>query len=253
MSAPRRERLLIWVCIALVIALAWAYLVLLDRQMTSEMRATGMDLRMVMAVPHGAGDLALTFVMWTVMMVGMMAGSAAPVLLLFAGAQAARGANRIPFAVPAFGAGYLAVWTGFSAVAALAQEALHRGAQLSMAMAAASPRVAGAILVAAGIYQLTPFKSACLAHCRSPLGFLMGHWRDGVQGAFRMGMSHGTYCLGCCWALMAVLFAVGVMNLICVAALMVLVLVEKIGPAGVLVARVAGVMMIVGGISVAIA
>jgi len=149
--------------------------------------------------------------------------------------------------VPSFGLGYLAVWTGFSACAAIAQEALHRAALLSGGMAASSPRVAGAILIAAGAYQLTPFKGACLTWCRSPLGFLMSNWRDGALGAFRMGLSHGLYCLGCCWALMCVLFAVGVMNLLWVAGLTALVLLEKVGPLGAVAARVTGVIMIAVG------
>jgi predicted metal-binding membrane protein len=118
---------------------------------------------------------------------------------------------------------------------------------LSPMMAASSPRVGGAILLAAGVYQLTPFKRACLTHCRSPLGFLMTHWRGGTRGALLMGLRHGAYCLGCCWALMGVLFAVGVMNLLWVAALTVFVLVEKSGPAGIVIARAAGAAMIAWG------
>jgi len=205
------------------------------------------DMGMKMDMPWTAADVLFTFAMWAVMMVGMMAVSAAPVTLLFAGMHRARGAPRWPFVVFSFGAGYLLVWIGFSAGAALAQWALHRAAMLSPAMTTSSPRLGGAILIAAGVYQLTPFKGACLTHCRSPLGFLMSRWRDGTAGALRMGIAHGTYCLGCCWALMCVLFAVGVMNLVWVAAMAILVLVEKIAPAGALVARAAGVAMITAG------
>jgi len=151
-------------------------------------------------------------------------------------------------ALPSFGLGYLAVWAGFSACAAIAQEALHRAALLSPGMAASSPRTAGAIWIAAGVYQLTPYKGACLTWCRSPLGFLMSSWRDGALGAFRMGLRHGLHCLGCCWALMCVLFAVGVMNLLWVAALTALVLLEKVGPFGAMAARVTGVIMIAVGV-----
>jgi predicted metal-binding membrane protein len=249
-AAPRRDRFLIWACIVLVTALAWAYLVHLDRQMSSSMAHDRMmaEMGMTMDMPRTTADVFFTFAMWVVMMVGMMAGAAAPMLLLFAGAQAGLGSQRTPMALPLFGLGYLTVWVGFSACAALAQEALHRAAMLSPAMAAASPRLSGAILIAAGAYQLTPFKGACLTRCRSPLGFLMTGWRDGAFGAFRMGLAHGTYCLGCCWALMGVLFAVGVMNLLWVAALTVLVLIEKVGPWGHTVARVAGAAIIVFGI-----
>jgi predicted metal-binding membrane protein len=133
-------------------------------------------------------------------------------------------------------------------VAAVAQWGLHQAAMLSAAMATSSGRLSGAILIVAGAYQLTSWKSRCLTHCRSPLGFLMTNWRDGTIGAFRMGFRHGAYCLGCCWALMCVLFVVGVMNLIWVAALTGFVLIEKIGPAGAIVARVAGAAMVVIGI-----
>jgi predicted metal-binding membrane protein len=201
---------------------------------------------MEMDMPWKAADVFFTFAMWGVMMVGMMTASAAPVMLLFAGMHAGRG-HRAPRAVFAFGSGYLLVWTAFSAGATLAHWALHQAAMLSPAMTTSSARLGGAILISAGVYQLTPFKAACLTHCRSPLGFLMSHWRDGTVGALRMGIEHGTYCLGCCWALMCVLFVVGVMNLVWVAAMMIFVLVEKIGPAGAPVARVAGVAMIAAG------
>ena len=115
-------------------------------------------------------------------------------------------------------------------------------------MAASSPRLGGAILIAAGAYQLTPWKGKCLSHCRSPLGFLMTNWRDGKLGAFQMGIHHGAFCLGCCWALMCVLFVVGVMNLVWVAALTGFVLIEKTGPAGVIIARAAGAAMVLLGI-----
>src|SRR4029077_18819537 len=153
-----------------------------------------------------------------------------------------------PRVVFAFGAGYLLVWTVLSAGAALAQWVMHQAAMLSPAMTTSSARLSGVILIAAGMYQLTPFKGACLSHCRSPLGFLMTSWHDGAIGAFRMGLAHGCHCLGCCWALMCVLFAVGVMNLLWVAALTALVLLEKIGPLGAIAARVTGVIMIAVGV-----
>ncbi len=249
MILSRRDRVIISSCLVFLTALAWTYLVHLDHQMSTAMeydRAMA-DMGMTMDRPWSAADVFFTFAMWVVMMVGMMTASAAPVMLLFAGMHAGRGAQRTPRVVFAFGAGYLLVWTLFSAGAALAQWALHQMAMLSPSMTTSSARLGGTILIAAGVYQLTPFKGACLTHCRSPLGFLMSHWRDGKAGALRMGIEHGTYCLGCCWALMCVLFVVGVMNLAWVAALTIVVLLEKIGPAGVFVARVAGVAMIASG------
>jgi predicted metal-binding membrane protein len=248
-TLPRRDRLLIQACVAGIVLLAWAYLLHLDRQMSSSMTYDTMMEQMGMSTirPWGPADLFFTFLMWTIMMVGMMAGSAMPVLLLFASARA-RLEPAVRSSVLLFGSGYLATWAGFSACAALAQWALHKASLLSPAMAASNPRLAGAILIAAGVYQLTPIKGSCLTQCRSPLGFLMTNWRDGRLGALRMGMRHGTYCLGCCWALMCVLFAVGVMNLIWVAALTVFVLAEKIGPGGTLLPRAAGAVMIVAGL-----
>jgi predicted metal-binding membrane protein len=195
-----------------------------------------------------AADVFFVFAMWAVMMAGMMSASAVPVLLLFVEARKARLQRQPYLETLLFGSGYLAVWTAFSVAAALCQWVLHQLTLLSPEMAAASPVLGGAILVAAGVYQLTPMKGACLSHCRSPLGFLMTNWRDGAAGAFRMGSRHGIYCLGCCWALMAILFAVGVMNLVWVGVLTVFVLIEKIGPAGRAVSRVAGVVTIVAGI-----
>jgi len=231
-------------------ALAWAYLIHLDRQMSATMlEGQAMaEMGMSMDVPWTITDAVFTFVMWTVMMVAMMTPSAAPVVLIFAGMQRKQTGRRLPLGLLVFGAGYLLVWSGFSAVAAAAQWALHQAAMLSPVMTAASPWVGGGILIVAGIYQLTPSKRACLTHCQSPLGFLMSHWRNGTAGALRMGVAHGAYCLGCCWALMCVLFVVGVMNLVWVAALSVFVLVEKVSPAGQTIARLAGAAMVAAGV-----
>ena len=252
-ALARRERILISACLVIVTALAWGYLVHLDRQMSSSMEYDRMmrEMGMNMNMPWTAADVFFTFTMWVVMMVGMMAGSAAPVLLLFGSARRARGPQGVPLAIFSFGAGYLLVWVGFSGCAALVQWALHHAAMLSPMMAASSTRLGGAILIGAGLYQLTPVKGACLTHCRSPLSFLVLHWRDGNVGALKMGIRHGAYCLGCCCALMGVLFVVGVMNLVWVAVLTAFVLVEKIGPAGAVVARTAGALMIVFGLLLA--
>jgi predicted metal-binding membrane protein len=245
-ALPRRDRVVIASCIGLVCVLAWAYLVYLHHQMSSVAAAATsmMEMGMRMDAPWRVSDAFFTFAMWTVMMVGMMTASAGPVLLLFAATQARRAEHGVPAAVLMFGLGYITLWVGFSVCATLVQWALHRAALLSPAVAAASPRLAGALLIAAGVYQLTPLKRACLTHCQTPLGFLMSHWQDGAGGAFRMGLRHGVYCLGCCWALMGVLFAVGVMNLAWVAVLTTFILVEKLGESGARVARVGGAVLI---------
>jgi predicted metal-binding membrane protein len=244
-----RDRGLIASCIVLITLLAWTYLVHLHRPLTSpaagDSRMAGMG--MVMDRPWGAGDLLLTFLMWSVMMVGMMALSALPVLLLFARMHAQREGGVAP-AVPSFGLGYLIVWLAFSACATAAQWALHQAALLSPTMATTSTTIAGVILITAGVYQLTPLKNRCLTHCQSPLGFLMSHWRDGWGGAFLMGWRHGIFCLGCCWALMLVLFVVGVMNLAWVGVLTLFILAEKLGPAGARLSRAGGAILLVLGV-----
>jgi predicted metal-binding membrane protein len=245
---PPYTPIILWAIAALTI-LSWAYLIHLSREMSEAAAAETMTAAMGMAVdrPWTPTDVVLAFVMWTVMMIGMMAPSATPVLMLAASARPPRDDQHPLATVLGFGAGYGLVWVGFSAVATLVQWALHDAALLSPAMTAASPRLAGAILIGAGLYQLTPLKNVCLTHCRSPIDFLMTHWRSGATGAVRMGAHHGAYCLGCCWALMAVLFAVGVMNLAWVAALAMLVLVEKVAPHAVTISRAAGVAMLVFG------
>lgn len=240
-------RRVIGLALAAVTLLAWVYLFHLSRQMSAAAADETMMAAMGMAVTAEwtRSDVFLTFVMWTVMMVGMMAPSVTPVLLL--AANAPRSERHVIPPVLLFGAGYLLVWVGFSAIATITQWLLHAGALLSPAMAASSPRIAGAILIGAGLYQLTPLKNMCLTHCRSPIDFLMSHWRGGRAGPIRMGLHHGLHCLGCCWALMAVLFAVGVMNLLWVAGLALFVLVEKMMPATVHVSRMAGAALLIAG------
>ena len=206
-----------------------------------------MGMGMRMNAPWASADFFFTFTMWTVMMIGMMTPSATPVLLVFAASHVRRAERGVPVAVGAFGLGYIGVWAGFSAIATLAQWALHQTALLSPLMATTSPRLAAALVIAAGIYQLTPLKRACLTHCQTPMGFLMSHWRDGTAGAFRMGLQHGLYCVGCCWVLMCVLFAVGVMNLGWVAVLSAFILFEKLGLGGNSISRIGGVLLIGAG------
>ena len=242
---PRRDRILIATCILLICVLAWAYLVYLGRQATPRAASASpmAGMGMAMGGPSGVAGFLLTFTMWAVMMVGMMGPSAAPMLLLFAASRAQRGERGLPTTALLFGLGYLTIWLGFSVGATFTHWALQQAMLLSSTMAVGSPHVAGALFIAAGAYQLTPFKNACLEHCQTPMGFLMSHWREGPGGAFQMGVRHGLYCLGCCWVLMALLFAVGVMNLIGVAVLAVFILTERVGQ-GAVVARVGGAAMI---------
>jgi len=239
----RRPRLLIGTALAAIVGLSWLYLAGIARDMAA------MDPDMTMP-PMGARDLALLLAMWCVMMAGMMLPSAAPMILTFAAINQRRRQRGQPYVPTAlFTAGYLAAWGGFSVAATLAQWALEGLALLApMAMKTTSPLLAGSLLIAAGLYQLTPLKQVCLTHCRSPFDFLVNHWRDGAAGAWRMGWSHGLYCLGCCWILMALLFVVGAMDLLWVAGFAALVLVEKLVPIGLWIARASGVGLVTWGV-----
>lgn len=231
--------------LAVLSSLAWAYTAYLAWDMGR------MDMEMAMPQMQGWGpvEYLLMFVMWAVMMVAMMVPSAAPMVLMFANVNRRRREQERPY-VPTgvFLAGYLAVWTAFSLIATLAQGALHEAALLSPMMVSTSPIFGGVLLLAAGIFQWTPLKHACLRHCRSPLSVILSEWREeGARGAFIMGLRHGAYCTGCCWFLMALLFVAGVMNLLWVAAIAGFVLVEKVAPAGHWVGRTGGVVLIVVG------
>ena len=212
---------------------------------------TDMDMPgMVMPMPQEWGMIAvvLLFAMWAVMMVAMMLPSAAPMILSFLSVNNRRRAASRPLVpVGIFVFGYLVVWTAFSAVATMAQWGLHKAALLSPAMSATSPVLSGGLLLAAGVFQWTPLKRACLKGCRSPLSFLMRGWQDGTAGALLMGLRHGSYCLGCCWVLMALLFVTGVMNLSWVVAIALFVMAEKILGQGELFSQVTGAALVTAG------
>ena len=250
MEAPlvrlfRHDRAVVIAGLVLVIAIAWGYLLLgAGLEMPAVETMAG---RMTMTAPawtlHYA---ALQFLMWAAMMAAMMLPSAAPVILLVAGIArkgAAAGAPSAAF----FALGYLTVWTGFSLLATALQWGLHQAGLLSPRMAAANAALAGAVLVAAGIYQWTPLKAACLRHCRSPLAFLLQHWRSGARGGMILGLRHGLTCLGCCAMLMALLFVGGVMNLVWIAGIALLVLIEKLLPWGGRTCRLSGVVLTLWG------
>jgi len=237
----RRQRVVILAALAAIAALAWLYLFLAAADMRAAMDS--MDRAMVMP-PRGPIELLLLFAMWWVMMVGMMLPGVAPVILTFATVNRNRRARGEPYVPSAlFTAGYLLAWGGFSLAATLAQEALKRAALLSpMDMTTNSRLLGGLLFLAAGLYQFTPVKLACLRFCRSPLDFVVNHWREGAAGALRMGLTHGLYCLGCCWILMLLLSVGGMMNLLWVAALAIVVLIEKL-TAGPWIGRAGGVLL----------
>jgi predicted metal-binding membrane protein len=253
-AALKRDRLLLAVALGAMVALAWGWLLLgAGMSMTAvEMTAmAGMDGWLMRPAIWTPGYAALMFSMWWIMMAAMMLPSAAPMLLLFARV------NRKPTTGPAlsgaglFALGYLFAWGGFSAVAVAAQWALEAARAVSPMMEATNVWLGAGILVAAGLWQLTPVKTICLRHCRSPLGFLLGSWRQGRWGALRMGLEHGALCLGCCWFLMALLFFGGVMNLYWILGLTGFVALEKIAPLGHWIGRAAGVALVAWGLSLA--
>lgn len=241
----RRDRLAVLSGLTVITLLAWTYLAYL----AWDMQHMDMEMAMPQMQAWGAVEYLLMFLMWTVMMAAMMIPSAAPMILMFAGVNRKRREQDRPYVPTAvFVAGYLTVWTAFSAAATLVQGALHQAALLSSMMVSTSPVLGGGLLLAAGVFQWTPLKRACLDHCRSPLSVILSEWREGTQGAFVMGLRHGAYCVGCCWFLMVLLFVAGVMNLLWVAAIAVFVLIEKAAPQGVWAGRAAGVALIAAGV-----
>lgn len=214
----------------------------------------GMDMGEAMQPALGswtAVHAVFMMTMWTVMMVGMMTPSAAPMILIYT--QVARQATTLgkPFVSAGwFTSGYLLVWAAFALLATLSQWALERGALLSPMMQSQSRVLGGVVLVAVGAFQWTPLKDSCLSQCRAPLSFIQSHggFKSDGYGSLRLGVLHGAYCVGCCWALMALLFVGGVMNLLWIAAIAILVLAEKIAPGGPHIARVSGVVALAAGI-----
>ncbi len=250
-SVLKHDRAIVLAGLIGVTGLAWVYLF----AMAAETGGLSMDgaMAVLQPKPWQPLDFLLMFLMWTVMMIAMMVPGAAPMILLFAAVNRKQRERGHPFApVGAFVAGYIAVWSAFSAVATLSQWGLEQAALLSPMLVGTSPRLGGGLLIVAGIYQWTPLKHACLKHCRSPLHFLARGMRKGTGGAFVMGLEHGAFCVGCCWVLMGLLFVGGVMNLLWVAAIAVFVLLEKVVPHGVLAGRLSGALLVLAGLFVVV-
>jgi len=254
----RRDRLVVAGALAVIAALAWAYVLWL----AADMDMDGMDMTGFRMIPAGIGimapadtpwramEFAFVFAMWAVMMVGMMAPSAAPMILMYARVGRQGKAAGKPLAATGwFAAGYFLAWIGFALAATIVQWGVERAALLDSRMASVSNALGGTVLIAAGIYQWTPLKNVCLTQCQTPLQFLMryGGFRGDVPGCLLLGLRHGAYCVGCCWVLMALLFVGGVMNVLWIALLALLVLLEKFTPFGRWVARAAGVACIAAG------
>jgi predicted metal-binding membrane protein len=239
-AVVRRDRLVVVTALIAVIALSWVYLLsgagmgMSAFEMT-RMSRPGMGGSMAMLTPAiwTPGYAVLVFFMWWIMMMAMMLPGAAPMILVFATInrkQHEAGHPRVATSI--FAAGYVAAWAGFSVVAVILQWAFERSGILSPMLVGTNMIFGSVLLLAAGAYQLTPIKQTCLRHCRSPLAFLGSHWQPGARGALRMGLTHGAFCVGCCWFLMGLLYFGGVMNLYWIAGIAVLVLLEKTVPAG---------------------
>jgi len=244
-----RPKLVAIVCVVALAALGWLYLALLIANMGGDFGMLGPGMGALDLLPRalvalcqptfglgmiqatwGAAGFALVALMWAAMMLAMMLPSASPMILTYAeiAETAARKGERIvsPLMIAA---GYAVVWLGFAAIATLAQFALTRAALLDTSMASASALFSGAIFIGAGVYQFSALKHACLTQCRQPFPFFFAHWETTPRGVFRLGLKQGLYCLGCCWAMMVVMFAVGVMNVVWMTALAILMTLEKIG------------------------
>jgi predicted metal-binding membrane protein len=267
-SVLRRDRWIVLAGLALLTVLCWGYI------LTGA--GTGMSIRdmtITSLFPHRMADMPMPgmrmgmnpgmwsvsyfiiiLLMWWVMMIAMMTPSAAPMILLYARAtRHAQSTGQLQQGViptAAFVGGYLLVWLGFSLLAAALQWALERSGVVStMMMASTRAGVSAAILIAAGFYQLSPLKHVCLRYCRAPAEFLSRHWRPGAPGALRMGLKHGAFCVGCCWMLMALLFVGGIMNVLWIAVLAILVLLEKVAPYGTWLSRATGVVLLAWGVA----
>lgn len=239
-AVARQRSVILVVLLGLAVA-GWIVFLRQSRDTSGMGGGMGPDLTMGRSWPVFAST-------WVAMMVAMMFPAAAPMIVMYG-----RIRRSDPSSVALFTGAYIVLWFAFGAIAYLVSAAVETGAQESAWVATHWGRVGGGLLILAGIYQVTPLKDICLRHCRSPLAFVMGQWREGRVGAVRMGFHHGLYCMGCCWLLFLVLIPLGVMNVAAMAAVAVLVFVEKVVPWGRPAARAAGVLLIVAGAAVAFA
>lgn len=247
------DRLALYLSIAIIVALAWWYLIDMAGDMSAPDPANAKTVQ-AMEMSSNANPQSWTlqtfwmmFVMWAVMMMGMMLPSAMRTILIYARVSQHSGSAVVPVTL-CFVAGYLFVWTFFSLIATAAQWWLNQQALLSPMMVSTSAILAACLLIMTGLYQLTPLKENCLKHCQSPVSFICQHFKRGCWGGFSMGLQHGVYCLGCCALLMSLLFIAGVMNLLWILAIALYVLIEKLLPANVHLTSLSGTLMVLIGI-----
>jgi predicted metal-binding membrane protein len=255
----RHERAVVLGALLGVTLLAWGYLLTGAGMNPAGMDMAGEDMAgmdagggsMPMMPPHWTfGYASMMFLMWAIMMVAMMLPGAAPAVLLAAALMRQHGGSARFGPTGLFVAGYLVIWFGFSLIAALLQWGLDRAGLLSAHMTSLSVALSGGLLIATGLYQLTPWKRACLIQCRSPFELLIRYWNRGRLGPMQAGARHGLFCLGCCWMFMALLFVGGVMNILWISGLAVVVALEKLLPAGPRVSQVIGVLLLLAGAAV---
>lgn len=250
-TVPWRDRVAILSTLAVVTLLSWIYLIdmALDMDSMMSMGSGSMSMSMTQIRSWTLSYFMAMLIMWVIMMVGMMVPTAVPMALIYAAVSrkaARQGSTFVP--TSSFVSGYIVMWGLFSLGATLAQWGLDEAALLSPMMVSNSPGLGAALLIAAGLYQMTPMKNACLSHCRSPFHFISKSWRPGSWGAFRMGIEHGAFCIGCCWILMGLLFFGGVMSLYWIAGITLFVLLEKVVPLGDKGGRIAGGAMTLCGL-----
>ena len=248
-SLPWQDKVAILTLLGVVTILAWLYLVDMAMGMDMGSMMTGDSGGMMMMREWDSSYFIAMLLMWVIMMIGMMVPTAVPMALIYAAISrkaAQQGITLVPTST--FVSGYVVMWSLFSLAATLAQWSLDEAALLSPMMVSNSPLLGASLLIVAGLYQLTPYKDACLKHCREPARFISQSWKPGTWGAFRMGLEHGAYCIGCCWILMGLLFFGGVMSLYWIAGITLFVLLEKVIPFGNLGGKIAGGGMTLSGV-----
>ncbi len=252
LSLRQRDQLLIVFALAAIVFLSWWYLVQLNNQMNTMPAMNGMQgmgTKNAGIHPWTPTDFLMMFIMWAVMMVAMMVPSAMRMVMIYSHVVAKeKSQNSLITPTLAFALGYVVVWSLFSLVATFLQWGLESAALLSPMMVTTSSSLGAGLLIAAGIYQLTPLKDTCLKYCQSPAMFIAAHYQKGVIGAFKNGLTHGVYCLGCCWLLMGLLFVGGVMNLIWILAISLFVLAEKLLPVKMVTGRITSLIMVLAGV-----
>jgi len=239
----KKNQLIIFSGIVIITLLSWWYSVI----MALDINEVGITICAPLSTSWSLADFSFVFLMWVIMMIGMMIPTAAPMILMYSHIKFKKKRHTIFYSTTAFLSGYLVAWVLFSGIAAGLQGFLQRHALLSSELASTSNLFGGILLVTTGIFQWTPLKQACLKNCRSPLGFMLTKWKEGLTGAFRMGFEHGAFCVGCCWFLMLLLFVTGVMNIFWGVIITLFVLIEKVAPFGDKIGKLAGIPLVFSG------